>query len=377
VCAQVEPVIVSDGETYIEATLTAKCERDLRKNYNGKCIAVDGLHSFVSVRKYTLRQTSYGPPRHHLRLILHAVDWQGSQEIGTAILSGLKPVQSSEEIGKLMQQFTRTRTEADRRKFCLDEDRETDGMSQSMDISDGDSVMDATLNTQMPFGTQVAPSLGKQPTGSALAISGTHAMEPILAGNTRTKELPPTRAIGAQSLLNLINKNLPQRVTHQGTQQEGFTGTQSMGVQHSKVNSKSAGKTADHQASSPRKPIRAETGANESPVRRLKEGNATSPEKNSAQNPVLAVPTDTVTGAQDDLDVHDPPDSVEPHKSGSDWMTVSLVCEIFETPADIVQGWIFNHHTTKVTSEQQSLLSKPESRSNTSLSSRSTPTNAQ
>jgi hypothetical protein len=351
VCAQLKPIIVSDGEAYIEATLTAKCERDLRKNYNGKRIAVDGLHSFVSVRKYTLRQTSYGPPRHHLRLILHAVDWQGSQETGAGILSGLKPVQSSEEIGTLMQQFAHTRAEVDRRRASLDEDREADSMSQSMDISDRGSAMDTTLNTQMPFGTQVAQSPGKQPAGSGPAVSGTHAMEPILAGNTRRRELPPAKRIGAQALLGLINKNQPQRVTHQGTQQEVFTGAQVMGSQHSKVNSKSAEKIADHKVRSPQKAIRLETS-------------------------VSAMPAEAMTGAQEapheQIDELNPPDGAEPHESGLDWMTVSLTCEFFDTPVDIVQGWIFNHDTIKVPSDQQSLLSKPESTSHTSLSFHST-----
>jgi hypothetical protein len=323
VCGQIEPLTISDGEAYVEATLTPKCERDLRKTYNSKQTAVDGLHSFVSVRRYTIRQTSYGPPRDQLRLILHAIDWQGSPDAGTGIPRGLKPVQSDEEIDTLLQQFKRTRSGTDRRRSKLDEHREIDTMSQSMDISDGDSAMDTTPDTQMPFGTQFAQPPGQQRMESGPTISGTHSMDPVLAGNTQRKEPPTKKPIAAQQLLNLLNRGKPQSAIHRDSQREGFTDAQGMSFQHSKDISKSVEMAADRNISPPREAIRSENGTNERPTKR------TLDYEDITKAPYSIVPIEALAGAQEDTQKHhskyerQPHDGVEADKSEPDWMTVS------------------------------------------------------
>jgi hypothetical protein len=323
VCGQIEPLTISDGEAYVEVTLTPKCERDLRKNHNGKQTAVDGLHSFVSVRRYTIRQTSYGPPRDQLRLILHAIDWQGSPDAGTGIPSGLRPVQSDEEIDTLLQQFKRTRSETDCRRSKLDEHRDIDTMSQSMDIFDGDSVMDTTPGTQMPFGTQFPQSPGQRRVESGPTISGTHSMEPVLAGNTQRKDLPTKKPIAAQQLLNLLNRSKPQSAIHRDSQREGFTDTQGMNFQHSKDISKSIETTADRNISPPREAIRSENGMNERPTTR------TLDYEDITKAPYSIVPIDALAGAHEETHKHrsederQPHDGVDANKSEPDWMTVS------------------------------------------------------
>lgn len=61
---QLSPLVLTDGSTQIGASLSPEC-----------LVVAPSLYSLVSVRKYTIRFTPYGPPCKQLDFILRAVDW--------------------------------------------------------------------------------------------------------------------------------------------------------------------------------------------------------------------------------------------------------------------------------------------------------------
>jgi len=109
VLATTPKLVLTDGVVLVEATLSSQCQRV-------PATRVAGLA--IRVRKYTLRYTSYGPPRTRLQFYLDACDWcsHGSWE---GNISQLIPIAKCQQITQALHALDQTRAQADRRCFRL------------------------------------------------------------------------------------------------------------------------------------------------------------------------------------------------------------------------------------------------------------------
>ncbi|KAF2794104.1 hypothetical protein K505DRAFT_337204 [Melanomma pulvis-pyrius CBS 109.77] len=350
---QVSPLLISDGDTCIEATVSGRCDRDFRRNHNGRHIAVDGLLSLVSVRRYTLRYTSYGPPRDHLRLILDALDSPAGQL--AAVLGEPTSARASEAIRAVLQQLQETRSAADRRRWT---------MLQPMDTADDGGAYDASLDTQMPFGTQVAPPTRGQPAESGPAVMGARSLEPILAGNSPVEELSARdddlghrrdEDAARQNLLSLLGKGknpqnaVPQRlptVEHEAT-------TLAVRSPQETRTTATVGERGSELSASPQQAVsRPRSTLNARRTEATEELTPASPTSNALEAPISPLLADAVAGAQETRHqdpkkrVSKPSPNMDAPASEPHWAT----------------AWQVSNESTSVPGDQRSLLSKPESR---------------
>lgn len=186
----------TDGRCQVAAQLTAHCLREL----HARCPHIDFTHtlapgSVVAVRRYTIRYTSYGPPRDQLRLILHAVDWVGDNHAITR--ARLTPISLAVPLRAVLQQLHDTRAREDSR--CLwaqlkaeagdEQETEQEELPRAMEHSDGASASQVTSHTQLAYGTQVSHTIRPRVVDDEPQFLGINRMEPVLAGNTQRKEL--------------------------------------------------------------------------------------------------------------------------------------------------------------------------------------------
>ncbi|KAH8723121.1 hypothetical protein GQ44DRAFT_685872 [Phaeosphaeriaceae sp. PMI808] len=196
------PYVLTDGQTHILPHFSPGCLDSLHRAQ-----ATLRLYSIIAVRKYTIRYTSYGPPREHLRLILQAVHYQGNgaDQVLEAYGNNNEPFLPlwSQEIAHILCQLSTTRAREDIR--CLD----------------GDNVLPEEAATMAPNregpnegssqpSTQFAPPRRPQPITDEPQYIGTKSLEPVLAGNTKREELRPSRVPNSKGrqaqLLGLLNK---------------------------------------------------------------------------------------------------------------------------------------------------------------------------
>ncbi|KAF2691913.1 hypothetical protein K458DRAFT_411615 [Lentithecium fluviatile CBS 122367] len=181
------PLTLTDGAASIEATLTPDCQRDLCARYPGKRVSSAYPNCVIAVRKYTIRYTPYGPPRSHLTLILHAIDWKGE---GAEKRTGYKHISACDQVRSALQRLWKTRLAADRRCFLSEPDDEPT-MAAPGRPADAQGGSEDSTNTQMPFGTQVA-------------------QEQVFAGNTRQEEsradMPNPQDTQKAQLLSLLHR---------------------------------------------------------------------------------------------------------------------------------------------------------------------------
>jgi hypothetical protein len=153
------------------------------------------------VRKYTIRYTSYGPPRNKLQFILQSIDWLGVVQLD---IGRLKPLQS-EPLLDVLRQLHATRAREDRR--CLGTNTE-DEMPPAMDATDDTSQGATQPYTQYAYGTQLSPPARVHPSIDKPQILGVRPLEPVLAGNTQREEIRPKKAKTTPvELLSLLNRN--------------------------------------------------------------------------------------------------------------------------------------------------------------------------
>lgn len=185
----------------------------------------------IAVRQYTIRHTSYGPPRDKLRFILHKVDWQGVQRVH---VGHLQPLHWNEGIGAVLKQLHNTRAHADRRCFALTVEPETDegAMAGAVNEAGGAPASESTPQsqappTQMPYDTQVAHPIRARHDTTEPQFLGVNRMEPVLAGSTRREEIQSHTANSEyekqMKLLGLLFKG-PKKGTKKpsGTSTKGF-----------------------------------------------------------------------------------------------------------------------------------------------------------
>ena len=214
-CAfQTSPLTITDGHHHIEPSLTSTCRSHLRARFPDRETAVGTIWA---IQNYTIRYTSYGPPNNKLRLILDTVDWVGENHRSRACVDSLKPLLHSDHIASTLQQLHCTRVQEDDR--CLrpqpKEEEDLHHATHTMAGADEPLDRDASMDTQMPFGTQVQHPARSPSNDDDVAFVGINRMEPVLAGSTQRAELKPRSANSAAEkqkhaqLLALLGKAQP------------------------------------------------------------------------------------------------------------------------------------------------------------------------
>lgn len=204
---QTSPLTITDGLHSTETSPTPVCLNDLRARHPDRIVAVG---TTWTVKKYTIRYTSHGPPRKKLRIILDAIDCVDVRQ--GKLLPTAEALNRSNEIASTLQLIHNARVQDDVR--CLrsqpKEEEELDSGGHTMAGADERINEDASMNTQMPFGTQMQHPIRSRRSEDDVAFLGTNRLEPVLAGNTQRAELKPrsgttTDAQRAQ-LLSLLGK---------------------------------------------------------------------------------------------------------------------------------------------------------------------------
>ncbi|KAF3034641.1 hypothetical protein E8E11_003283 [Didymella keratinophila] len=208
------PLTITDGLHSTEASLTAVCLNDLRARYPDRLIAVG---TTWTVKKYTIRYTSYGHPRRKLRIILDAIDCVDVCKGN--LLPNAGALNRSNEIASSLQLIHSARVRDDDR--CLRpqprEEEELDNGGCTMAGADERVDEDASINTQMPFGTQLQHPIRSRRSEDDVSYVGTNRLEPVLAGNTQRAELKPRSGDAADAqrkqaqLLSLLGKRKAQQ----------------------------------------------------------------------------------------------------------------------------------------------------------------------
>ncbi|CBX95148.1 hypothetical protein LEMA_P115630.1 [Plenodomus lingam JN3] len=227
---QPNPLILTDGKTRVNAHLDSACIRAFLHRFPH--LSHLPAQAVLLVRSYTIRYTSYGPPRHRLRLILHTVDWIAiSNEPVRAAVS--VPLEQVNDVSAVLQQLNSTRAAEDCR--CLRPSRHTaigarprDGdpgqgeegeKDNQGDQDEEEGIMAPTVDegatssqsqqsyTQAHFATQTTPAMRAGTSGHELRMLGVNRMDPVIVGNTRQEDLPPTSAhVNCHKLLDMLRK---------------------------------------------------------------------------------------------------------------------------------------------------------------------------
>ncbi|KAJ4366627.1 hypothetical protein N0V95_000128 [Ascochyta clinopodiicola] len=119
----------------------------------------------------------------------------------------LKLLHRSEDIATALQQLHRTRVLEDRR--CLrakpKEEEDLDDEPYTMAGAHESRDEDVSMNTQMPFNTQVQHQIRPRKDEGDLQFVGTKRLEPVLAGNTKRADLKP-RSGGSNTGKSVVDK---------------------------------------------------------------------------------------------------------------------------------------------------------------------------
>jgi hypothetical protein len=212
---QTNPLTLTDGLHSTETSLTAACRSDLSARYPNRTIAVG---TTWTVNKYTIRYTSYGPPRNKLRIVLDAVDGAEVELRKGDLRANIQALNRSNEIASILQLIHNARVQDDDRCLRLHAKEEED-VDAGYTMAGADETLDehASMNTQMPFGTQLQHPIRSRRSEDEVAFVGINRMEPVLAGNTQRAELKPRSGSStteqrkqAQLLSLLRNRNVQQ-----------------------------------------------------------------------------------------------------------------------------------------------------------------------
>ncbi|KAJ6196763.1 hypothetical protein J3E72DRAFT_244208 [Bipolaris maydis] len=203
---QTQPWTLTDGRCRVVAHLTPDCAQDFAIRYPAFSCLAPG--STVAVRRYTIRYTSYGPPRSRFRFLLHQIDWLGECCQTVCDLHGreLPSVYCASAVATAQKQLDDTRAREDRRCLSRSEAQVDDIMVDTMD-----DVQDSTTNpasqtpyTQAAFGTQVQHPIRMR--ADEPQVIGVTRLEPVLAGNTQRVEIRKDEA-EREKLLSLLDKD--------------------------------------------------------------------------------------------------------------------------------------------------------------------------
>ncbi|KAJ5025487.1 hypothetical protein J3E73DRAFT_213554 [Bipolaris maydis] len=338
---QTQPWTLTDGRCRVVAHLTPDCAQDFAIRYPAFSCLAPG--STVAVRRYTIRYTSYGPPRSRFRFLLHQIDWLGECCQTVCDLHGreLPSVYCASAVATAQKQLDDTRAREDRRCLSRSEAQVDDIMVDTMD-----DVQDSTTNpasqtpyTQAAFGTQVQHPIRMR--ADEPQVIGVTRLEPVLAGNTQRVEIRKDEA-EREKLLSLLGKNQNQ------IQRSTDTSSQPRFVQSAFARKKSVDRAAE---SSLEPAIESSNqGARRSTTEgKDAEGPPAFPKRKENPNKAASLsisrgrePTESAPAADKDAHVDSEESSTAPECS---WM----------------KGFIFNSETLKVSSLQQQCLAKDAS----------------
>ncbi|KAF2000708.1 hypothetical protein P154DRAFT_575760 [Amniculicola lignicola CBS 123094] len=146
----VAPLVLSDGETSVEARLSSACQHDLDARY-GIHITTSALHCQLVLRCYTISHTTFGPPCRQLYLILDAIDWQGATEHRPQ--TPPTPLHSQPQVHESLRRLQATRANENLKYGAAEP--QPDDMAGDMHTGGGESMADTTFESQAAFGTQM------------------------------------------------------------------------------------------------------------------------------------------------------------------------------------------------------------------------------
>jgi hypothetical protein len=199
-------VVLTDGQSQVVAHLSPECLPHLHQLPQSST-----LHAVIAVRRYTIRHTTYGPPRDKLRLILHAVVWLGHSKKSNlrSYKDSLKPLWS-DDISDRLRQLHSTRVEEDRK--CLGSEIETEEDPPiTMAGTDDLSPSASQPHTQFAFGTQVMYPTRVRQSQDEPQVLGVNRLEPVMAGYTQREELRPKSVkpahLNQEALLSLLDRS--------------------------------------------------------------------------------------------------------------------------------------------------------------------------
>ncbi|KAI4956229.1 hypothetical protein J4E91_000440 [Alternaria rosae] len=215
----VSPLTLTDGQVQLLSQFTPDCARNFLQEFPAPSHLSIG--TTVAVRAFTIRLTSYGPPRERLRLILDRIDWLGDncERVQNLKRESPRPLHACDQIGVLLEQLRCIREREDRR--CLTSgavetdleavnDATADNMGSDGNMPHGNELQSQMMGTQLPFGTQLPLPSRHHAGDEEPQVIGVNRLEPVLAGNTQRKEIRPGTANTDyekhQSLLGLLGK---------------------------------------------------------------------------------------------------------------------------------------------------------------------------
>lgn len=210
---QTDPLTITDGLHRTEPSLTPACLHRLRAQRPDGPIAVGAVWA---VERYTIRYTSYGPPRSKLRIIMDAVDCVDVRP--SKLPPSAEALNRSSEIASALQLLHSARVQDDDR--CLrSQPKEQDASDDGYTMAGADEPLDegASTTTQMPFGTQLQHPIRARHSEDDISIVGVKPLEPVMAGNTQRAELKPRPGSSAMDrqkqaqLLSLLGKGRAQQ----------------------------------------------------------------------------------------------------------------------------------------------------------------------
>jgi hypothetical protein len=181
---QTDPLLITDGHHHVHASLRDSLDPRPNVHAGTRCV----------VSKYTIRYTSYGPPRNRFRLFLDDIgdiDCIGEDPTTKFCADPNSALLSSGEIQETLLLLHRTRDLDDTRCLSLQAKEEEDLDEACYTMAGADDTLDeqASMNTQMPFGTQLQHPIRPRKKDEDIAFLGTKPLEPVLAGNTQRAEL--------------------------------------------------------------------------------------------------------------------------------------------------------------------------------------------
>ncbi|KAG9200773.1 hypothetical protein G6514_006629 [Epicoccum nigrum] len=188
---QTDPLLITDGHHHVPASLSAACRDHLRIRYSLDPRPNIHAGTLCIVNKYTIRYTSYGPPRNRFRLFLDDIDCVGEDHTTNLCADPQGALVGSDEIRATLLLLDHTRELDDARCLPPQATKEEEPDEASYTMAGADDTLDeqASMNTQIPFATQLQHPMRARSKDEEVTFLGTKPLEPVLAGNTQRAEL--------------------------------------------------------------------------------------------------------------------------------------------------------------------------------------------
>lgn len=196
---QISPVVIlSDGRTSIPAKFSSNCRHEFERQH-GRPIEERTQGAIIAIPKFRFVATPYGQSIHRLSLLIDTLEWQGG--CLSTVFGRPQAIQDNETVTDLLGRLRSIR-EPPTHSSQDDSQPCASSPGNPVEVANDNELDESTLNTQVPFGTQLVQPMRRRRQGS-LEIVGHTSLEPILAGNTRREVLAPTR----HNILKLLNRN--------------------------------------------------------------------------------------------------------------------------------------------------------------------------